>query len=65
MKILVRGDIHLDLVSDGVPRLDEQVRVLEYTVAEIRRLQPDVFVDLGDLFDRPRPSPSRPPDQTR
>lgn len=58
MRILVRGDVHLDLVSDGVPRLEEQERVLRHTVEAIERLDPDVFVDLGDLFDRPRPSPS-------
>lgn len=58
MKFLVRGDLHLDLVSDGVPRLEEQERVVERTIEAIRMLEPDVFVDLGDLFDRPKPSPS-------
>lgn len=58
MKILVRGDVHLDLVSDGVTRLEEQQRVLDHTLEALRILNPDVFVDLGDLFDRPRPSPS-------
>lgn len=58
MKLLVRGDLHLDLVSDGVPRLEEQERVIERTIEAVRILEPDVFVDLGDLFDRPKPSPS-------
>lgn len=58
MRILVRGDIHLDLVSDGVPRLEEQERVLARTVEALDLLEVDVFVDLGDLFDRPRPSPT-------
>lgn len=58
MKILVRGDLHLDLVSDGLSRLEEQERVIAHTLSALRLLNPDVFVDLGDLFDRPRPSPS-------
>jgi DNA repair exonuclease SbcCD nuclease subunit len=58
MKLLVRGDLHLDLVSDGLPRLEEQRRVIDRTLEALRLLNPDVFVDLGDLFDRPRPSPA-------
>jgi DNA repair exonuclease SbcCD nuclease subunit len=58
MKLLVRGDVHLDLVSDGLSRLEEQERVLGHTLDALKLLNPDVFVDLGDLFDRPRPSPA-------
>lgn len=58
MKILTRGDLHLDLISDGLRRLEEQARVVEHTLEVIRSLRPDVFVDLGDLFDRTRPSPA-------
>lgn len=57
MRIVVRGDLHLDLVSDGLRRLDEQARVVDFTLDVLEDLKPDVFVDLGDLFDRTRPSP--------
>lgn len=57
MKLLVTGDKHLGLVSDGVPRLEEQRRVLEAIVSIAREEEPDVCVDLGDLFHAPRPSP--------
>lgn len=58
MKILTRGDLHLDLISDGLRRLEEQARIVEHTIEVVRALKPDVFVDLGDLFDRTRPSPA-------
>jgi DNA repair protein SbcD/Mre11 len=58
VKILTRGDLHLDLISDGLRRLEEQARIVEHTLEVIRALKPDVFVDLGDLFDRTRPSPA-------
>jgi DNA repair exonuclease SbcCD nuclease subunit len=58
VKLLVRGDLHLDLISDGLRRLDEQARVVEHTLEVVRSVEPDVFVDLGDLFDRTRPSPA-------
>lgn len=58
MRVAVRGDIHLGLVSDGVPRLEEQRRVLRHTVEFLRDVKPEVFVDLGDVFDSPRPSPA-------
>lgn len=58
MRLVVRGDVHLDLVSDGLPRLEEQVRVLKATVEVVREVGADVFVDLGDLFNSPRPSPA-------
>lgn len=55
MRIVVSGDKHLGLVSDGVPRLDEQRRVLDFVVDACDGA--DIHVDLGDLFDSPRPSP--------
>ena len=58
MRLLVSGDKHLGLVSDGMERLDEQARILERTVTLLRAERPDVFVDLGDLFHSPRPGPA-------
>lgn len=58
MKFLVRGDLHLDLVSDGLPRLEEQRRITTYTIEVLEAVRPDFYVDLGDLFDRTRPSPA-------
>jgi DNA repair exonuclease SbcCD nuclease subunit len=57
VKIVVRGDVHLGLVSDGLSRLEEQRRVLKHTVEVVGDLKPDLFVDLGDLFDSPKPAP--------
>ena len=57
MRVLVTGDKHLGLVSDGVPRLEEQRRVLDAVVELARAEEPDVVVDLGDLFHVPRPGP--------
>jgi len=57
MKILVSGDKHLGLVSDGMSRLEEQRRVLAEVVRVLNAEAPDVFVDLGDLFHSPRPGP--------
>ena len=58
MRLVVRGDLHLDLVSDGLSRLEEQKRIVLHTLEVLESVRPDVFVDLGDLFDRTRPSPS-------
>lgn len=58
VKILVSGDKHLGLVSDGMDRLDEQWRIVERTLEVLEEEKPDVFVDLGDLFHSPRPSPA-------
>lgn len=55
MKLVVSGDKHLGLVSDGVSRLEEQRRVVDFVVDAVDGA--DVHVDLGDLFDTPRPSP--------
>ena len=57
LRILVTGDKHLGLVSDGMPRLAEQQRILDHTLALLRKHDPDIYVDLGDLFDAPRPTP--------
>jgi len=57
MKILVTGDKHLGLVSEGVSRLDEPRRVLRGIEKILEEEAPDVYVDLGDLFHSPRPSP--------
>jgi DNA repair exonuclease SbcCD nuclease subunit len=58
MRILVSGDKHLGLVSDGMERLEEQARILQRTVDLLRAECPAVFVDLGDLFHTPRPGPA-------
>ena len=52
---LATGDKHLGLVSDGVSRLGEQRTILDACVAELNRGEVNVYVDLGDLFDVPRP----------
>lgn len=57
MRILVTGDKHLGLVSDGVSRLEEQARVLRAIEDLAKRERPDLYVDLGDLFHSPRPGP--------
>jgi DNA repair exonuclease SbcCD nuclease subunit len=57
MRVLVSGDKHLGLVSDGMSRLEEQRRVLDHCLATLQRERPDVYVDLGDLFHGPRPAP--------
>lgn len=58
MKILVTGDKHLGLVSDGMPRLEEQERIIGACLKILHAEQPDIYVDLGDLFDSPRPGPA-------
>lgn len=58
MRILISGDKHLGLVSDGMERLEEQERVLGGIVEVLRRERPDVYVDLGDLFHNSRPTPA-------
>jgi len=58
MRLLVSGDKHLGLISDGMERLEEQARVLRGIVKTLLEEDPDVFVDLGDLFHVPRPSPA-------
>lgn len=55
MKILVTGDKHIGLISDGLTRYDEQKRVLDFIVKRVESA--DVHIDLGDLFDSPKPSP--------
>jgi len=57
VRVLVTGDKHLGLVSDGVARLEEQARVLRAIVELASELKPDVYVDLGDLFNSPSPGP--------
>lgn len=57
MKVLVTGDKHLGLVSDGESRLEEQRRVLGRCLELLKEFNPDVYVDLGDLFHGPRPGP--------
>lgn len=57
MKILWKGDSHLGLHSDGHPRLSEQRRLHQEIVEIVQQINPDVFVDLGDVFDSPRPGP--------
>lgn len=57
MRVLVTGDKHLGLTSDGEPRLGEQRRVLDRCAELLRDLNPDAYVDLGDLFHSPRPGP--------
>ena len=57
MKILISGDKHLGLVSDGIPRLPEQTSIIAETIGFLYEYEPDVFVDLGDLFDVARPTP--------
>ena len=58
MRILLSGDKHLGLVSDGMERLAEQEKILNRTVELLRAEDPDLFVDLGDLFHSPRPGPA-------
>lgn len=58
VKILISGDKHLGLVSDGMDRLEEQWRIVERTIEVLEEEKPDVFVDLGDLFHSSRPSPA-------
>jgi|GEM_PF-4752662 len=58
MRILVSGDKHLGLSTDGDSRLEEQERILRFCEDQVQELQPDLYVDLGDLFDRPRPGPA-------
>lgn len=57
MRVLVTGDKHLGLTSDGEPRLEEQRRVLARCVELLEEREPDIYVDLGDLFHSPRPGP--------
>jgi len=57
LRVLVSGDKHLGLVSDGLPRLPEQQRILDHVVGVLEARDPDVYVDLGDLFDASRPAP--------
>lgn len=57
MKILVSGDKHLGLTTEGVSRYEEQEEILGACLDAIAEFEPDVYVDLGDLFDSPRPSP--------
>jgi DNA repair exonuclease SbcCD nuclease subunit len=57
MRLLVTGDKHLGLSSDGESRLEEQRRVLARCVELLGERDPDVYVDLGDLFHSPRPGP--------
>lgn len=57
MKILVSGDKHLGVQSDGVSRLPEQRRVLAQLIEMVRDINPDAYVDLGDLFHSVRPGP--------
>ena len=56
MKLIVTGDKHLGLVSDGMSRYDEQFEILQYIVKTVQRIKPDIYVDLGDLFHNPNPS---------
>lgn len=58
MRVLVTGDKHLDLVSEGMPRLEEQARILDRCLELLAETRPDAYVDLGDLFHSPRPSPA-------
>jgi DNA repair exonuclease SbcCD nuclease subunit len=57
MRILITGDKHLGLVSDGESRLEEQRRVLSFCIGLLWERKIDVYVDLGDLFHGPRPGP--------
>lgn len=58
MRILISGDKHLGLVSDGMDRFEEQWKIVERTIEVLEEERPDVFVDLGDLFHSSRPSPA-------
>lgn len=57
MKIVVSGDKHLGLTTDGVSRLAEQAMILMEIEDVVRQVKPDLYVDLGDLFHSPRPAP--------
>lgn len=57
MRVLVTGDKHLGLSSDGESRLEEQRRVLARCVELLEETGADLYVDLGDLFHTPRPGP--------
>lgn len=58
MKLMISGDKHLGLISDGMERLDEQSRLLKRIIEILNDEDPDVYVDLGDLFHVPRPGPA-------
>lgn len=58
MKLLMSGDKHLGLISDGMERLEEQERILRRVVDLLKETDPDLYVDLGDLFHTPRPTPA-------
>jgi DNA repair exonuclease SbcCD nuclease subunit len=58
MKIMVSGDKHLGLVSDGMERLEEQSRLIKRTIEILNDEDPDMYVDLGDLFHVSRPGPA-------
>lgn len=57
MRILITGDKHLGLSSDGESRLPEQRRVLTRCVELLEETGADLYVDLGDLFHVTRPGP--------
>lgn len=57
MKILISGDKHLGLTTEGDSRLDEQIKILDFCQEQVEKVKPDIYVDLGDLFDKPRPGP--------
>ncbi len=58
MKLMVSGDKHLGLVSDGMERLEEQQRLLNKTIEILKDENPDIYIDLGDLFHVSRPGPA-------
>lgn len=49
------GDLHLGLTTEGEGREDEHRRILDFI--ETRCSGMDFVVNLGDLYDRPNPSP--------
>jgi exonuclease SbcD len=56
MRILHTADWHLGRRIGTVSRLDEQRKLLDRLVREVRRRDPDVIVHAGDVFDVFTPS---------
>lgn len=55
MKIMIKGDGHLGLTTEGESRLEEQRLIHEHCINLADHERPDVYVDLGDLYHTPNP----------
>lgn len=56
MRIIHTADWHIGKSLDGFSRLEEQKKFLDFFVEQVERINPDIIIIAGDIFDTANPS---------